>query len=58
MISLGHAVESCNGRLRQECLNENWVPLLTDAEQKIETWRTFYNQVRPHSALGWSSRSQ
>ncbi len=48
-------VESFNGRLRQECLNENWFLSLTDAEQKIETWRTFYNQVRPHSALGWST---
>ncbi|WP_379945207.1 transposase [Marinobacter sp. LM1] len=46
--------ESFNGRLRQECLNENWFPSLTDAEQKIGSWRTLYNQVRPHSALGWS----
>ncbi|HAX09264.1 MAG TPA: IS3 family transposase [Marinobacter hydrocarbonoclasticus] len=50
-------VESFNGRLRQECLNENWFLSLADAEQKIEAWRTFYNQVRPHSALGWSTPS-
>ncbi len=35
-------------------MNENWLPSLTNAEQKIDSWRTFYNQVRPHSALGWS----
>ena len=46
-------VESFNGRLRQECLNENWFLSLADARQKIEAWRSFYNQVRPHSALGW-----
>lgn len=26
---------------------------LDDARQKIETWRQDYNQVRPHSSLGW-----
>lgn len=50
-------VESFNGRLRQECLNENWFLSLQDAEQKIEAWRTFYNQVRPHSALEWLTPS-
>ena len=50
-------VESFNGRLRQECWNENWLPSLTNAEQKIDSWRTFYNQVRPHSPLGWSTPS-
>lgn len=44
-------VESFNGRLRQECLNENWFLSLQDAEHKIEAWRMFYNQIRPHSAL-------
>ncbi|MBQ93060.1 MAG: IS3 family transposase [Marinobacter sp.] len=50
-------VESFNGRLRQECLNENWFLSLADAREKIEAWRTFYNQVRPHSALEWSTPS-
>ena len=50
-------VESFNGRLRQECLNENWSLSLADAREKIEAWRTFYNQVRPHSALEWSTPS-
>lgn len=46
-------VESFNGRLRQECLNEHWFLSLADARSKIEAWRTFYNQERPHSALAW-----
>ncbi|WP_088828050.1 IS3 family transposase [Marinobacter sp. es.048] len=50
-------VESFNGRLRQECLNENWFLSLADAMEKIEAWRTFYNQVRPHSALEWCTPS-
>lgn len=44
-------VESFNGRLRQECLNENWFMSKEDARCKIEVWRIHYNQSRPHSAL-------
>jgi putative transposase len=46
-------VESFNGRFRDECLNENWFIDLADAREKIEQWREDYNQVRPHSALGY-----
>jgi putative transposase len=45
-------IESFNGRLRAECLNENWFLSLEDAEEKISNWRTDYNEHRPHSALG------
>ncbi len=48
-------VESFNGRLRQECLNEHWFLSLADAQSKIEGWRRFYNAERPHSALGWKT---
>jgi len=51
-------VESFNGKLRQECLNENWFMLLEDAQCKIEAWRILYNQRRPHSALGWMTSSE
>ena len=43
--------ESFNGRLRDECLNENWFTSLSDARRKIETWRQDYNEQRPHSSL-------
>lgn len=45
-------VESFNGRLREECLNAHWFLSLEDAKDKIEAWRMFYNESRPHSALG------
>ena len=46
------SVESFNGKLRDECLNENWFLSLKDAKMLIETWREEYNSERPHSALG------
>ena len=46
-------IENFNGKFRDECLNENWFLDLADAREKIETWRCDYNQVRPHSALGY-----
>ncbi|MBI1248867.1 transposase [bacterium] len=45
-------IESFNGRLRQECLNQHWFLSLADAQEKIDSWRTDYNETRPHSALG------
>lgn len=48
-------IESFNERLRQECLNLHWFLSLDDAKQKIEAWRQYYNQTRPHSALRWES---
>ena len=51
-------VESFNGRLRQECLNEHWFMSLADAQDKIEAWRRFYNEARPHSALDWQTPSE
>ncbi|QDS99567.1 Integrase core domain protein [Adhaeretor mobilis] len=45
-------IESFNGRVRQECLNQHWFLNLADAIKKVEAWRIDYNQVRPHSSLG------
>lgn len=45
-------VESFNGRLRDECLNEHWFPSLLHARTEIETWRREYNEERPKRALG------
>ena len=44
-------IEAFNGRLREECLNENWFLSLEDATEKIEAWRREYNRGRPHGAL-------
>ena len=44
--------ESFNGRLRDECLNEEVFASLAEARTVIERWRLHYNLVRPHSAHG------
>lgn len=51
-------VESFNGRFRQECLNAHWFLSLNDAKAKIEEWRQYYNEARPHSALKWATPSE
>ena len=45
-------VESFNGRLRDECLNEHWFTHLLQARTDIEIWRREYNEERPKKALG------
>ena len=45
-------VESFNGRLRDECLNEHVFMTLVEARQIVEAWRIDYNTVRPHGPLG------
>ena len=45
-------IESFNGKMRDECLNEHWFLSLGEARETIEAWRRDYNEVRPHSALG------
>lgn len=46
-------VESFNGRLRDELLAIEQFATLLEARVLIEDWRRDYNQVRPHSSLGW-----
>ncbi len=45
-------VESFNGRLRDECLNEHWFTSLPHARLEIERWRREYNEERPKQGLG------
>lgn len=45
-------VESFNGRLRDECLNEHWFTSLQHARVVIEDWRREYNERRPKKSLG------
>jgi putative transposase len=44
-------IESFNGRLREECLNDNQFLTLVEAQTIIEAWRKDYNDERPHSSL-------
>ena len=48
----GH-IESFNGKLRDELLNREIFTTLTEAKVLIEQWRREYNQIRPHSSLGY-----
>ena len=45
-------IESFNGKLRDECLNQHWFLSLDEARAVTEAWRDDYNRVRPHGALG------
>ena len=45
-------IESFDGRLRDECLNEHLFTNLKEESQIIEAWRIDYNTIRPHTSLG------
>ena len=46
-------IESFNGKLRNELLNGEIFTTLLEAQVLIEQWRQEYNQIRPHSSLGY-----
>ena len=52
------SIESFNGSLRDECLNEEIFDSLTEARQTLALWRYDYNNVRPHSSLGNQTPAQ
>ena len=45
-------IESFNGRFRSECLNTHWFMSLDDVREKLEDWCRYYNEERPHGAIG------
>jgi hypothetical protein len=45
-------IESFNGRLRDELLNETLFVSLTHARAALADWKDDYNQIRPHNAIG------
>ena len=45
--------ESFNGKFRDECLSLEWFRSRPEAKVLIEKWRRHYNEVRPHSSLGY-----
>ena len=51
-------IESFNGRLRDECLNEHWFTSLAHARVLIERWRREYNEERPKRILGGLTPTQ
>ena len=53
----GH-IESFHDKLRDECLNRELFGSLAEARVIVESWRVEYNDVRPHSSLGYLSPSE
>jgi putative transposase len=49
------SIESFNGKLRDEFLNQTIFFSLSSAKQLTEEWRNYYNKERPHTALGGST---
>jgi putative transposase len=47
------ADESLNGKFRDQHLSLQWFRNRLDAKVSIEAWRRHYNEVRPHSSLGY-----
>lgn len=45
-------VEAFNGKVRAECVDQNWFLSLADAQLKCEAYRQKYNHERPHSSIG------
>lgn len=48
-------VESFNGKVRDECLSENWFTSIQEAREITEEWRVHYNTDRPHSSLNYQT---
>jgi putative transposase len=46
-------IESFNGKLRDELFNGEIFTTLQEAKMLTEVWRREYDQVRPHSSLGY-----
>jgi putative transposase len=51
-------IESFNGRLRDELLNETLFTSLAQARVALECWRADNNDARPHSRLGWKTPAE
>lgn len=51
-------IESFNGKLRDECLNEHLFESRFEAKRLIEDWREDYNSNRPHSSLNGLTPSE
>lgn len=45
-------IEAFNGRFRAECLTTHWFLTLANACEKLVKWRRYYNEDRPHGAIG------
>ena len=48
-------IERLNGTLRRECLNLQWFKNLDLLNEALQDWWLIYNEIRPHSSIGFLS---
>lgn len=51
-------IERLNGTLRTECLNLEWFDSIEKLNEKLQNWWMIYNQLRPHSSIGYKTPNQ
>lgn len=51
-------VETFNGKVSAECIDQNWFLSLADAQVKCEAFRRDHNTQRPHSSIGNKTPSE
>jgi putative transposase len=49
------SIESLNGKIRDELFNMHRFTTIFEARRRADEWKTDYNEVRPHSALGYQT---
>lgn len=47
-------IEAFNSKFRAKGLNAHWFSALADTRKKLEDYRSDYNEIRPHSAIGYN----
>jgi putative transposase len=50
-------IASFDGRLRDECLNAQWIGSVAEARATLGARRIDFDDVRPHSSLGGLPRA-
>lgn len=51
-------IERLNGTLRKECLNLEWFESLDQLNEQLQDWWNTYNNIRPHSSIGYKTPNQ
>lgn len=51
-------IERLNGTLRKECLNLEWFESIEQLNIKVQQWWNTYNNIRPHSSIGYKTPLQ
>ncbi|MGA7201425.1 MAG: integrase core domain-containing protein [Candidatus Cybelea sp.] len=49
------SIESLNGKIRDQLFNMHRFTTIFEARRRADEWKTDYNEVRPHSALGYQT---